>query len=656
MEKKPPYRGRVILTHGRSLQALVAARSLATQGIEVIGCDHTPMMALSFSKYVAETFLLPDAAQQPEQWLDVLQEEVFKRKPESPETPYVLMPLHRNIPLLAAARERFEGVIHIAAPDIAAISAVTPKDHLVHTCQEHGIRIPRTWLVATPEDIDAASEDDAFPKYVKLPDSAGGAGIQVVQTNAELRQACESMLTTHQLNAERPLLVQAAAEGEDYCFTGLFDRGRRIASMAYQNIKKFPVENGVGVLRQTVDDRPMRADAEQLMRTVQWHGVAELDFRWTGKPDAPPQLIEVNPRFWAGLFQSVSSGIDYPWLLYQQTIGDSVLVRDEEVQLGMQTRVPMLDWAATLMDWREDDPQAWEKLSEYWKNSDAIPTELISSDDRGAVLGALHVIGSLVRFGRLPEEFDSKDRSRPVNAKANAKPRVLLSFDRTPLHNIGLGNWFFKRLLGQAGARRRPLRYNELADVLTPEDARELIHSVDALLLSGGGDVDPRLYGSQEVARNVKPQRDRFELALIEQAIQQAKPILGVCRGCQLLNVARGGSLHKLSDRKSKRGLNHWPLCPHGVSVLPDSRIGRLVGQKRLPRVTSAHRQAIKQPGDGIRTVGRAADGVIEAIESHHGWCVGVQWHPEWVVFKDAGHRIVNGFVDAARRGRQRQD
>lgn len=638
-------RGRVIITHGRSLQALVAARSLALQGVEVIGCDHVPLMALSFSKYVKSTFLLPDPLEDSDAWLDTLQENIVKHRPDNERTPYVLMPLHRNLPLVAAARERFETSIRIAAPDLASIRAVMPKNYLVETCRKHDVLAPRTWLVSSLGDIDAACEDDSFPKYVKLADSAGGAGVARVASRNDLRSTCEEMIGKFDVSNDKPLLVQRAAPGDDYCFTGLFDQGKRVASMTYRNDRTFPVEDGVGVLRTTVDDAPFLPGAEKLMQALQWHGVAEIDFRWTGQADDDAQLIEVNPRFWGGLFQSVMSGVDYPWMLYRQTTAGKI---DEEsnVVVGQRTRVPMLDWGAAILEWRYDDPDAWKKLVEYWNQQGDIPAELTSTDDRGAALGALHVVGSLIRYGRLPQEMQSDQRESPAIPTSKDRPRVLLSFDRDWLHWFGIGNFFFRRLLRRSGARMRALHFEELEADLKPVDARNMIESVDALLLGGGGDVDPGLYGSDAEARNVKPRRDRFELALIEAAVRQAKPILGVCRGCQLLNVALGGSLKGLAGQAQV--FNHRRVCPHPVVVKTGSRVGRLVGRNRINRVRSVHRQAVDRPGDSVRVVARASDGVVEAIESYRGWYVGVQWHPEWILFDSEGKRIIDGFVEAA--------
>ena len=111
--------------------------------------------------------------------------------------------------------------------------------------------------------------------------------------------------------------------GDDYCTTFLFDHGQVRASMTYHNLRTYPVKSGTGVLRETVDAPAMERTGAALLGSLGWHGVAEVDFRWDGK-SAEPVLIEVNPRFWGGLTQSVASGWDYPYLLYRLAIDGTV--------------------------------------------------------------------------------------------------------------------------------------------------------------------------------------------------------------------------------------------------------------------------------------------------------------------------------------------
>jgi putative glutamine amidotransferase len=160
-----------------------------------------------------------------------------------------------------------------------------------------------------------------------------------------------------------------------------------------------------------------------------------------------------------------------------------------------------------------------------------------------------------------------------------------------------------------------------------------LLERVDALILNGGSDIAPELYGAEPLAATdaPNPRRDDFELRLARSAIARGLPVLGVCRGMQLLNVARGGTL--VQDLGG--GVEHyvreaWDRPVHEVDVEPGSRLARAFGDERTT-VNSVHHQAVDRLGDGLRATARAADGVIEGIEDDDGVAVGVQWHPEFL-------------------------
>jgi putative glutamine amidotransferase len=155
-----------------------------------------------------------------------------------------------------------------------------------------------------------------------------------------------------------------------------------------------------------------------------------------------------------------------------------------------------------------------------------------------------------------------------------------------------------------------------------------LLERLDGICLSGGPDLDPAAYGASE--RHVElgptePTLDAFELSLARQALARRLPILAICRGSQALNVACGGTLHQHipGHRQTEPGTT----TTHDVQIAARSRLNRIFRTRTLP-VNSFHHQAVDLLGDGLRVVGRAGDGTIEAIEGA-GFVVGVQWHAE---------------------------
>jgi putative glutamine amidotransferase len=162
------------------------------------------------------------------------------------------------------------------------------------------------------------------------------------------------------------------------------------------------------------------------------------------------------------------------------------------------------------------------------------------------------------------------------------------------------------------------------------EETLEVLHG---LLLSGGNDVDPESYGAERHPETIgtQPERDRGELALLEAALARDMPVLAVCRGSQVLNVARGGDLvQHLPDVLGDERHKHTPgvFADHEVRIEPSSKVGELVGD-RAP-VKSHHHQGYGRIGKGLREVAWADDGTVEALEDPgKRFAVGVLWHPE---------------------------
>jgi len=165
------------------------------------------------------------------------------------------------------------------------------------------------------------------------------------------------------------------------------------------------------------------------------------------------------------------------------------------------------------------------------------------------------------------------------------------------------------------------------------DGVEETLDALDGLILSGGNDVDPAVYGAEPHAATggVRPERDRAELALLEGALARDMPVLAVCRGSQILNVARGGDLVQhlpevVGDEKHRE--TPGVFSAHGVRVDPESRLGGLVGE-RAP-VQSHHHQGFGRIGGGLRETAWADDGTLEAVEDpSKRFALGVLWHPE---------------------------
>ena len=191
------------------------------------------------------------------------------------------------------------------------------------------------------------------------------------------------------------------------------------------------------------------------------------------------------------------------------------------------------------------------------------------------------------------------------------------------------------------------------------EDAIEpLLDRLDGICLSGGPDLDPALYEAKPHPElgPIEPELDRFELAIAARADAREMPILAICRGTQALNIVRGGGLHQhLPDISTEIGHRQTIAsteASHAVEVEPDSQLAEAIGgtEVDLDDVNSFHHQAIDRLGDGLRVSARAPDGTVEAIEDpSRRFLIGVQWHAETLVHREAEAELFRRFVDACR-------
>ncbi len=178
------------------------------------------------------------------------------------------------------------------------------------------------------------------------------------------------------------------------------------------------------------------------------------------------------------------------------------------------------------------------------------------------------------------------------------------------------------------------------------EEARLYLERVDGVLLTGGGDIDPARWGEPKHPESnlLLPEKEESDLRLARASVERDLPVLGICLGMQILNVACGGSLHQHVNDLPGVG-EHRGGRMHEVEMLGDSHVREAVGAR--PAVNSFHHQAVRGKGEGLRIIARSPDGLIEGIEhDSRRFAAGVQWHPERMT--DEG-RLFRAFVDACR-------
>jgi len=204
-------------------------------------------------------------------------------------------------------------------------------------------------------------------------------------------------------------------------------------------------------------------------------------------------------------------------------------------------------------------------------------------------------------------------------------------------------------------------RAGGLPVLLTPDagEADAVCRRLDGVILSGGGDMDPKYYNGRTHAEiyNIDPERDEGEFRVSAAVMALNLPTLAICRGVQMLNVYLGGTLHEHLPEVYGEGILHRrpPRLPttHTVEITPGSKLSDILGKSGM-EIVSWHHQCIKAVGQGLAVSARSRDGVIEAVEGDtHPWLIGVQWHPELTATTDPlQQKLFEALVTQARKRR----
>jgi putative glutamine amidotransferase len=201
-----------------------------------------------------------------------------------------------------------------------------------------------------------------------------------------------------------------------------------------------------------------------------------------------------------------------------------------------------------------------------------------------------------------------------------------------------------KLALARAGARAVRL----MAGEPLPQEG------LDGLIIGGGDDIGAEIYGGTVLPDvRIDPERDKLELKLLDEALGRGVPVLGICRGSQIINVALGGTLHTdIYEVYVQAPRMRTVLARKTIRMEPGSRLDRIVRCNPC-RVNALHHQSVDRVGRGLKVVAHDEAGVIQAIEGQESFLIGVQWHPELLVFSAPQQRLFRALADAARESEE---
>jgi len=347
----------VIITYARVRSALVATQSLGKQGIKVVTADSIYPATSFFSKYSSSYFVYPSYKLRPELFIDCLRHYIERNNIE------VLMPIYEETFVISKYKDRFPSNVKIPVADYETLIKANNNRYLMNFANEIGVKIPMTWTIDDISDLKQVAKKIEFPAVIKLVEGVGSKGLRYVYTENELIKEYKKIVQKFNINSFAHPLIQEYIPGDGYGVSLIFNHGDPRAICAYKNIRVFPITGGPSTARVSIKHAKMEKYATTLLKELNYHGVAEVEFLLDDRTKEPV-LMEINPRFWGSLNQAICAGVDFPGLLYTMAIEGDVQPR-LTYKTGVKTRWMLGDLRA-LIDYLRTDKRM-EVLKDFLK-------------------------------------------------------------------------------------------------------------------------------------------------------------------------------------------------------------------------------------------------------------------------------------------------
>jgi len=305
---------RVFVTDGHWRKTLAVVRSLGRRGVAVTVGESSRLATSLFSKYCNRRVVYPSVRRHPEAFLAFLRRELRKADYD------LVMPMEEEtLLLLAQHREELAPVARLPIPTSEAIIRVRDKGWLLHHASQQGIPIPRTCWVKTMDDLKAIKDTVPPPWVIKPRVSSGSFGIAYVEREGDLLAAYEKV---HKQFPFPLIQERIPPQGEAFGCSALMGRGGEVkARFTHRRLREYPITGGPSTLRESVHHPQIEELGIQLLRSLQWYGVAMVEFKVDPR-DNQPKLMELNPRFWGSLPLAIHAGVDFPYLVYKMAMGE----------------------------------------------------------------------------------------------------------------------------------------------------------------------------------------------------------------------------------------------------------------------------------------------------------------------------------------------
>ncbi len=321
---------KVLVTDGRSRASLAIIRALGKKGIEVTVGEAFDCPSFH-SRYTSERLLYPPPDKQPDLFIEHMLKLVRNGDYDA------IIPVRDDITLLLAKnREIFSQYVNIAVADYETVCIGRDKAQTIKVALDNNVPCPKTYFPEKPGDLIQLKDGLGYPLLIKPKESSGSRGIVVVNSFEELLNEYEKVQSRF-----GPAIVQEFIPyGGAYGVSMLFNRGDPRAIFAHKRLRQYPASGGPSTLRESIRYPEIEEYATRLLKKLNWHGVAMVEFRVDSRTNEP-KLMEINPRFWGSLQLSIHSGVNFPHLLYEMAMqGDVEPVFEYEVGKKVRWLLP----------------------------------------------------------------------------------------------------------------------------------------------------------------------------------------------------------------------------------------------------------------------------------------------------------------------------
>jgi len=304
---------KVLVTDGRSRASLAIVRSLGKRGIKVTSGEAFVCSSF-YSKYTDKKLVYPAPDKQPDLFLKKIIETIKNDMYD------VIIPVRDDANLiLSKHKKELSRFTRIPIADYSTLMKGRDKAQTLKIAMDNDIPCPQTYFIDGDDDLREIMKDLKFPVVIKPHRSSGSRGIKYVQSSEELAQAYSEVKNKY----GEAMIQEFIPQGGAYGVSMLFNHGEPRAIFTHKRLREYPNSGGPSTLRESVRFPEIEEYATTLLEALDWHGVAMVEFR-VDQRDGKPKLMEINPRFWGSLQLAISSGVDFPYLLYKMVMDGDV--------------------------------------------------------------------------------------------------------------------------------------------------------------------------------------------------------------------------------------------------------------------------------------------------------------------------------------------